>query len=510
MGLKNLIRSIEKFEKEISLESYNNSVGLKDKLEIEKIYKRYKYLFGRKNIEFVRQKLDKEKRRLERRKLIYLLDFLVSGNMGLRLAKIEDEASTYEANASVKFDRGMIPYRQLSLLIQNEADRSRREVLFNAGLKVKKRLTAYAEKALDIELRLINGLGFRNYIELHQFMNETNYFKLAEELRKLLADTDELYVKLLKFYLKKINVDIEDAKHYDVGYLFRGNEFDVFFSKEKLVGTLKKTLLGMGFDLEKQKNITLDVEERPKKVPRAFCSAIDTPKDVRLVVKPSGGYGDYETILHEAGHTEHHANTDARLDYLLKNFGDNTVTEGYAYLFEYLAHNKEWLLKFTNMAEKTADDFIRFGLFSKLYMFRRYCAKVIYELKFFSNDLRKLNDKFVEIKEKYVDKAEMYADILTKATRFEYYKGNYLIDMDAGFYSADYVRAWAYESALRHVLIKKFGKRWFENKKAGKFLRNLYKYGESFRVEEALKKIGFKALNFDLVEEDFEALDSKV
>ena len=50
----------------------------------------------------------------------------------------------------------------------------------------------------------------------------------------------------------------------------------------------------------------------PGKSPRAFCSPIEVPGKVMLVIQPIGGHDDWRALFHEAGHTEHYANTSRR------------------------------------------------------------------------------------------------------------------------------------------------------------------------------------------------------
>ena len=53
----------------------------------------------------------------------------------------------------------------------------------------------------------------------------------------------------------------------------------------------------------------------------------------------------------------------------------------------------------------------------------------------------------------------MYERLLTEATGIRYQRDNYLADMDAGFYSADYLRAWIRSAQLRDHLIREVGDR---------------------------------------------------
>ena len=80
----------------------------------------------------------------------------------------------------------------------------------------------------------------------------------------------------------------------------------------RLVPSLAETLAGLGIDVHAQQSVTLDVEQRPKKSPRAFCAPVRVPDEVYLVIAPIGGRDDFAALFHEAGHTEHYAHVDAR------------------------------------------------------------------------------------------------------------------------------------------------------------------------------------------------------
>ena len=58
---------------------------------------------------------------------------------------------------------------------------------------------------------------------------------------------------------------------------------------------------------------------------------------------PAGGPDDWRALFHEAGHTEHFANTSPSLKMEEKRLGDNAVTEGWAMLMEHLTIEPAWL-----------------------------------------------------------------------------------------------------------------------------------------------------------------------
>ncbi|RLE46496.1 hypothetical protein DRJ22_01845, partial [Candidatus Woesearchaeota archaeon] len=60
---KDLIKQIEKFEEELAKETYSHYAGLKDTLDVSKIYNKYKFLFTKENIKKTKKEYNKTKTR---------------------------------------------------------------------------------------------------------------------------------------------------------------------------------------------------------------------------------------------------------------------------------------------------------------------------------------------------------------------------------------------------------------------------------------------------------------
>ena len=91
--------------------------------------------------------------------------------------------------------------------------------------------------------------------------------------------------------------------------------------------------------------------------------------------------------------------------------------------------------------------------------------------------------------------ADVYERLLTEATGVRYQRDNYLADMDAGFYSADYLRAWIRSAQLRTYLLNEVGEDWWRNAKTGELLTELFREGTKPTSEEIAKRLGFDALD---------------
>lgn len=496
MDRDHILRDIQAFDEELSREHLANSLGYKDDLVITPIYQKYSHLFTLDNIKLLKILLDASKLPSTKKKNLLLYDYLVSGHISNELKHIAEKATAYESKTMVKIGGKKVPFRSAGILILSEPNRKKRQAMVDAMEPHKRILTKYDEEALEKEYALLKKLTGKNYTDYVEWIKGLEYDKLANDLRQFLIDTHEVYTEHLHRIMTELKVPVHDIRKHDLGYYLRAHTFDRYFPKSKLISMLQKTVGGMGIQLSKQKNVHIDAEDRPKKVPRAFCCPLLIPQEIYLVLKPHGGQEDYQTILHEAGHSEHYAHTRADLPYEFKHMGAHNVTETYSFLFEYLVLNPEWRKTFTLLKDKKDKDYAHFLWFQKLSFLRRYAAKFLYELKFHRKDLRVLNDTYQPTRKKYDSSAKMYAAILGQATGVKYNVTDYLLDMDSAFYSADYLLAWMFEVQVRKKLEEKFGIAWFKNKKSGTFLKDMWQFGsDGLTQQELAKRIGYNAVD---------------
>ena len=85
-----------------------------------------------------------------------------------------------------------------------------------------------------------------------------------------------------------------------------------------------------------------------------------------------------------------------------------------------------------------------------------------------------------------------YAERLTAATGFAHRSDRYLADMDADFYSADYLRAALRSAQLRAHLRAELDEDWWCSPNTGSFLRELFREGTRPSNEEIAGRLGFE------------------
>jgi oligoendopeptidase F len=471
---------LEDFSTEMGREWYLNLAGFKEELNQSAIYERYKHLFTKELTLSVKEKRERASGEQER-KLRYLQEFFVSNYLEMAVKHLTDRAETMKSKETVTVNGERIPFRLAAVKIANGPNREVRSRLFHARNEViSDKINVVLEERMQKLHDVSRELGYENYMTLFRDVKGMDFHDLEVTMEELTSQTESIYrARMNEAFPAKVGVGLEDAEKHDIAFFFRAKEFDKFFKKERLLETLKKTLASMGIFLEEQGNIQVDTEERPKKSPRAFCVGIKVPDDVRLVLMPKGGHDDYAALLHETGHAEHFgcASRDLAVEY--RRLGDNSVTESFAFLLEYSTIDENWLKQFID-TENVAE-YLDFAYLHKLYFLRRYSAKLSYETKLHTLGLEGMD--------------KTYKTTLEKALKFKHPRSHYLIDVDDGFYCAQYLRAWIFEAQLRAKLEQKFGEGWFNNPEAGRFLRGLWAKGQKYDVMELARMLGYSGLD---------------
>jgi hypothetical protein len=391
-------------------------------------------------------------------------------------------------SATVEWDEEQIPYQNVHSVLVKEADWRRRHELDRRRLTVMVRQNPQRSQRLTRQHDLARGLGFASYRALIQELREWDLAELSKALEPLLKETEDIFEDRLTHWLGKARVPRGQANTSDVAYVMRAPEFDPLFPADRLLPLFEKTVERLGIPPDSTPGLKLDTEARPLKSPRAFCAPVRVPREVYLVIKPVGGQDDYRALFHESGHAEHFSHIDPNLPFAFRYLGEEAVTETFAFLFEYLTLSPRWLVDMARAPLREAEGFRKFGLFNKLWLVRRYAAKLRYELL--------LHDQGAE----GMDTA--YREILGDILHISVPPERYLEDVDDGFYAAGYLRAWIFERQLGNFMEEHFGEGWYESRDAGGFLQSLWSIGMRDSVGELALRIGAKGLDVKpLIEE---------
>lgn len=464
----------EKFYGDLLREHYRVGAGLKENLELVPIYQRYADLFAEAT---VRERVAAMQRDTPSKEARHLADFAVSSFIDDAIKELTEAIVNAELKATVEWDGQPIPYKNVRSALVREPDFRRRHDLQGRQLTVMAKQSPERAQRLDAQHELARGLGFASYRAMIERLRGWDLPRFSKQLDPLLAQTETIFERDLASRLAAARVPRSQADTSDVAYLMRATEFDVLFPADRLIPVFEKTAAAMGLALESTPGLHLDTEARPLKSPRAFCSPVSVPSEVYLVIKPIGGQDDYRALFHEAGHAEHFSHVDASLPFAFRYLGEEAVSETFAFLFEHLTQNPRWLVDILRVPLREAEQYRRFALFNKLWLVRRYSAKLRYELL--------LHDQGSSGME------SAYREILGEVLHLPIPPERYLEDVDDGFYVAGYLRAWIFERQLAAFLVEQFGEGWYESRDAGGFLKSLWAIGLRDSVDElARTRIG--------------------
>ncbi len=470
----------EDFLSSIDREYYLHYSGQRDEFEIEQIYERHAGLFSREAVEGLR----------DAGAPASLVEFAVQGHIGREVREGAAELARREAALELDWDGEKLPYRSAPVVQANETDPDRRAELEAARNDLlDAELNPLTRDLLDRSHEIARELGWPSMRVMCEELSGTDFGALAEQTEAFLADTEAGYEELVEPELREqIELGFDRLRRSDLVAFFRAPGLDAGFPETGLVPSLTETLGGMGIDVASQAGVVIDTERRPKKSPRAFCAPVRVPHEVYLVIAPVGGREDYAALFHEAGHTEHYAHVDATLPVEDRYLGDNSVTEGFAFLFEHLVSDPEWLRR--RLGIEDPGPIVQHERASRLVFLRRYAAKLSYELELHGGGP--------------VDGLDsVYARRLSDAVHVDWPAVSWLSDVDPFFYVARYLRAWALETHLRSGLRERFGDAWFDDPGAGAFLRELWSAGQGAAGGEGiLERMGGDRLDFGAMRAD--------
>ena len=471
----------DRFQAELLEEYYHHFAGLKDDLAIEPIYERYSELTTLTAATSIGAAVDGDRRLRE------LWRFACGGYIGNLTKSHEQRVNELQATLEATVDGKTIGYRMLRPTIANEPDRGKRKALELARCRLgDEHLNPIYVEAAAIGQQAARDLGAVDYYDLHLRFG-FRLTELAEQCRAFLDSTEKLYEQAVdRLFRERAGISLDEAERWDTPRVFRAPQWDASFPSDRMLPALEATLSDLGIDLRAQPNVVLDVEQRPKKTPRAFCAPIEVPGRVVLVIQPIGGIDDWRALFHEAGHTEHFASTSPDLAMEEKRLGDNAVTEGWAFLFEHLLHDPAWLARRLDFPR--ADEFLVESLSGLLYFVRRYCAKLLYEIELHQTD------DVEALKPLYVER-------LAEALKIEPSETDWLADVDGGFYATEYLRAWAFHAQMETYLRERFGTTWFAKREAGSLLRELWAEGQRPTADEILRDLTGSEIELEAVAE---------
>jgi hypothetical protein len=244
--------------------------------------------------------------------------------------------------------------------------------------------------------------------------------------------------------------------------------------------------VGLGIRTGAQSHISLDLAGRPTKVPGAFVAAVRMPGDVRLSLRPGGGYEDYNALLGSGAQAQRAGFVSPEVRPEFRRAGDEAAGGAFALLFETLLLEPDWLGERFNLG-RAARDLLAVAALARCFRARICAMRTIIEVEVHSG------------RRALAGAPEQFAESLSEATSVRESGADYLVGLGAGMHFADELRAWALSARLRDYGRTHFGRRWWSSRRAGELFKELWSTGGEYSAEELAAELGLGPLSFDLL-----------
>ena len=255
-------------------------------------------------------------------------------------------------------------------------------------------------------------------------------------------------------------------------------------------GDVHEGALGRGLH-EHADRPRLRPRERPERPARPRGPAAEVTARLRDRLRPAegrppdharaGGLHDYQAFLHEAGHALHFAGVDPSLPYTFRRIArDHALTEIYSYILEAITREPEWHARYFGLGDDEARENAEATTFLEAFLYRRYVAKLQYELGFWSRRGRRHP-------EGYEEKLTAATASVTAATT-----------TSRTWTPASTQRticAWIRHAQLREYLKREVGEDWWRSSATGDRLRDLFREGTKPSSEEIAQRLGFEPMD---------------
>ncbi len=439
---------------------YRAQAGLTAGAELASVYEAHADLFS---IDVAQELIDMA-RSLPDRDYLCLAAF--AAMRYLRQVALPCDEAFWEqlGKAMLPWQGGALPFFATTGLLATESDPALRRLLYQErGACVSENNHTLLERWRHIDAA-VGLLGYETYYALCDELRGLRLESLELMAQTFLRETAVPYFRALSYW-GQMMLGTSQPDAADMFYLLRGHQFDALFPADQLETAVYKTVRQLGFPLGSAAGfaagLEIDLEPRQGKSPRPFCAFIHVPDEIKLVINPVGGHQDYKAVFHELGHALHGLHISAHLPFTARYLGDDSVGEAFAFVFEQLPTNPFWLKGVLGtFNDSTYVDYMRF---TRLLFARRCAAKVLYE-----------NQLHLGLS----DPAQFYTAVLQEHLGLNISPAYYLLDVDDGFYNAQYFRAWMLAAQITVWLEAQLGREWVCSASTGALLKTLWQRGQ--------------------------------
>lgn len=367
--------------------------------------------------------------------------------------------------------------RDLDRLLSEEPSAQKRAAIALAEARAAQPLLPLAiarDAAVD---KAIATLGLPGWGAMEERAHRMPLSDLAALAEKTLVETEAVASRAVaQAAVRSLGVTTDRMRRADLARLVRQAGADPQFAPGKAWPLARAIFTQLG--AQPPASLRIDADPSPSKGARPLALLVDPPADVRLSLRPAGGYEEQRATLHEGARALGGVLTQAPR-WELAQLGDGSAAEGAAQLFEALCGDPEWLRQATQLRGEPLDDLVHTEATRRLLAARRAAALVLFEIQ------RRSGPRTAEAQ------AALYRGLIQRATFAV------LSDEDAGRWALE-ADAWIrvvpqLTGALLAAQLETAG--WWRSPETGAKLRKIWAGGRSLTAIDAARSLGQTSLD---------------
>jgi hypothetical protein len=275
--------------------------------------------------------------------------------------------------------RATLGERDLDRLLLDEPSAQKRAAIAAAEARAARPLAPLAlarDAAVD---KAVVALGLGSWAALEERAVRMPLAQLADLAERTLAATEEVGTRAVAASaVRNLGITADRVRRADLPRLARTALADPQFTSGQAWPTARTVFTRIG--AQPPPALRLDGEPSPSKGARPLALLVDPPIDVRLSLRPTGGFEEQRATFHEGARALGGLFTRVPR-WELAQLGDGSAAEGAAQLFEALAGDPQWLRAVTQLRGEPLDDVVHTEATRRLLSARRAAALVLFELR---------------------------------------------------------------------------------------------------------------------------------
>jgi hypothetical protein len=475
---------------------FEHHAGLSPRLELRPVEERYADLWTREAVEDLRRRLEEtpSQYETERAGLRALAGAAALKYAGRRAREVSEELRRCAESGGFEWGGSRVAASDAPGLLAAERDATRRSELTRRSLDSVRACDDLRAARLEALNEGARELGFEGRRALYEELAGVSLEALAAGAESFLRRTEAAYMAALaQWSSREIGLGAGRAPEYaDLLFFVRAADTESRLPARDFRGLYVETLAGLGVPAESGRGLRVDDAQRAGKSSDSACFAVAPPEDVRLVVGVgAGGLEFFRRSLAEGGRAQMLAWASRETSRRHPEFvhaPDRATEVGHGLLLAGLLREPAWFEARRGMRAAEASAFARRAALLDLYGARRACASVASALA-----LERAEGGRSE------QLAEEYAATFTEATGFRHEAATHLLDADDWFESATDLRARLFAAAFREHLRGRHGRRWFESRRAGEELIDVWNTASRYGAEELSKLLWGGEPGFELL-----------